>query len=68
MSTYAIMSGNTVTGVIISDDPQDASNALNAQLIEYTSDNPAGIGWLYNQETGKFNQPEIIDQPLQEPI
>lgn len=21
-----------------------------------------------NQETGKFNQPEIIDQPLQEPI
>ena len=41
---------------------------LGCDLIESTNDNPAYMGGSYDQETGKFNQPEIIDQPLQEPI
>jgi len=51
MGTYAIMSGNIVSGVIVADDPQDASNVLGAQLIEYTEANPAGIGWTYDGTT-----------------
>jgi hypothetical protein len=58
MATYAVMGGNTVSNVIVADDPQDASNALGAKLIEYTPENPAGIGWTYDEETGRFSQPE----------
>jgi hypothetical protein len=58
MATYAVMGGNTVSNVIVADDPQDASNVLGAQLIEYTSENPAGIGWTYDEETGRFTPPE----------
>lgn len=67
MGTYAVMSGNTVSNVIVTDDVEDASNALHVTLIEYTSENPAGIGWTYDQETGKFVQPEPVEiDPIQE--
>lgn len=51
MGTYAIMSGNTVSEVIVADNPQDASDVLGEQLIEYTESNPAGIGWIYDGKT-----------------
>lgn len=60
MGTYAVISGNIVNNVIVADDPIDASNALGAQLIEYTSDNPAGIGWTYDEETKRFTAPEPV--------
>jgi hypothetical protein len=67
MGTYAVMSGNTVSNVIVADDAEDASNALHATLIEYTSENPAGIGWTYDQETGAFTAPEPVEiDPVQE--
>ena len=61
MGTYAVISGNIVNNVIVADDPIDASNALGAQLIEYTSDNPAGIGWTYDEETNTFTPPALIN-------
>ena len=61
MGTYAVMGGDTVTNVIVADDPIDASNALGVELIEYTSDNPAGIGWTYDKETNTFTPPAPID-------
>jgi hypothetical protein len=60
MATYAVMGGNTVSNVIVADDPQDASNVLGAKLIEYTDENPAGIGWIYNEEAGRFTPPEPV--------
>jgi len=67
MGTYAVISGNTVSNVIVTDDVEDASNALHATLIEYTSENPAGIGWTYDQETGAFTAPEPVEiDPVQE--
>ena len=60
MATYAVMGGNTVGNVIVADDPQDASNVMGAQLIEYTAENPAGIGWTYDEETGRFTPPEPV--------
>jgi len=66
MATYAVMGGNTVSNVIVADDPQDASNVLGARLIEYTSENPAGIGWTYDEETGRFSPPIIEEVSPQE--
>jgi len=57
MATYAMMTGNTVENIIMADDKEATEAALNCVLIEYTSDNPAGIGWSYDAETGKFIEP-----------
>jgi hypothetical protein len=66
MATYAVMSGTSVSNVIVADDPQDASKVLGAELIEYTPENPAGIGWVYDQETGRFTPPVIEEVTPQE--
>ena len=52
-----MMSGNTVGNVIMAEDKETTEASLNCVLIELTSDNPAGIGWSYDAETGKFIQP-----------
>ena len=59
MPTFAMMSGNTVETIIMADDKESTEAALNCTLIEYTSENPAGIGWTYDQETGKFLEPTV---------
>ena len=62
MATYAMMSGNSVSNVIVADDKEATEAALNCTLIEYTPENPAGIGWSYDPETGKFEAP--IEGPV----
>jgi hypothetical protein len=57
MATYAMMSGNTVDNIIMADDKGATEAALRCILIEFTAENPAGIGWIYNEETGKFIEP-----------
>jgi hypothetical protein len=57
MATYAMMIDNTVENIIMADDKEATETALNCVLIEFTSDNPAVIGWSYDAETGKFIQP-----------
>ena len=57
MGTFAQMSGNTVSNVIMADDKEAVEAALNCVLIEYTTDNPAGIGWVYDPDTNTFNPP-----------
>jgi hypothetical protein len=64
--TAAIMGGNIVENIIVVDDIEQSSKDLNRRLIEYTVENPAGIGWTYDEETGQFNPPvEVI--PVEEP-
>ena len=53
MATYAVMSGNIVSNVIVADDKEATEAALNCVLVEYTTENPAGIGYSLD-ETGKF--------------
>lgn len=55
MATFAMMSGNSVSNVIVADDKEATEAALNCTLIEVTADNPAGIGWTY--EDGEFVAP-----------
>jgi len=59
MATYAMMSGNSVSNVIVADDKEATEAALNCTLIEITPENPGGIGWTYDPETGKFVAPIV---------
>lgn len=65
MATFAMISGNTVDNIIVADDKEATEKALNCVLIEYTSENPAGIGWTYDPETGKFSAP-VVEEPAAE--
>ena len=58
MPTFAMMSGNTVDNIIMADDKQATEEALRCTLIEFTAENPAGIGWSYDPETGTFVAPQ----------
>lgn len=62
MANYAMMSGNSVSNIIMADDKEATEAALGCTLIEYTPENPAGIGWTYDPETGKFVAP-VTDEP-----
>jgi len=69
MPTFAMMSGNTVETIIMADDKESTEAALNCTLIEYTDENPAGIGWTYDEVTGLFTAPvlqEITEETLEE--
>jgi uncharacterized protein YbjT (DUF2867 family) len=56
MPTFAMMSGNTVETIIMADDKEATEAALRCTLIEYTDENPAGIGWTMDED-GKFHPP-----------
>jgi hypothetical protein len=58
MATYAMMSGNTVSNVIVADDKAATEAALGCVLVEYTPENPAGIGWIMDED-GKFSPPVV---------
>jgi len=53
-----MMSGNTVSNVIVADNKEDAEKALSCVLVEYTPENPAGIGWTMDED-GKFHPPVV---------
>ena len=57
MATYAMMSGNSVTNIIVAEDKEATEQALKCVLIEFTNENPAGIGWTYDPETNTFTPP-----------
>jgi len=58
--TVAVLSENIVTNVIVVDDIEQSEQDLGVSLVEYTYENPAGIGWTYDGE--KFNPP--IEEPI----
>lgn len=61
MGTFAQMAGNMVSNVVVADDKKNAEIALNCVLIEYTPENPAGIGWVYDDTTGRFTPPSMVE-------
>ena len=50
MATYAIMNGNTVSNIIVADDKAATEAALNCTLVEFTPENPAGIGCTIDED------------------
>jgi len=64
MKNFAVMSGSIVVNVIVATNQESAELATNANCIEYTEENSAGIGWSY--ENGLFIAPKVIDETLAE--
>lgn len=65
-----MMSGNSVSNVIIADDKDATEAVLNCILIEITPENPSGIGWTVGED-GKFIAPlgwTFVDGMWQAPI
>lgn len=60
-----MMSGNSVDNIVVADDKEATEAALNCTLIEFTLENPAGIGWTYDPETGVFTAP-VAEEPIVE--
>ena len=56
-----MMSGNSVSNIIMADDKEATEASLRCVLIEITPENPGGIGYTYDEETGKFNPPPKQD-------
>lgn len=54
MATFAVMSGNVVSSVIVADNKEETEASLGLTLIEYTPENSAGIGSFYDEATGRF--------------
>jgi hypothetical protein len=55
--TFAVLNGNVVTNVIIAESKEIAEEATGLTCVEYTQENPAGIGWTYDGE--KFVSPVV---------
>lgn len=58
MANYAVIENNIVTNVIVADTKEVAEQATGSTCVEYTDENPAGIGWTYDDV--KFIEPEKI--------
>ena len=61
---YAVMSGNTVSNVIVADSKENAELVTNSTCVEYTEESPAGIGWSYDGSV--FTAPVV--EPVVEPV
>ena len=59
MATFAIINNNTVENVIVADDLAIAESVTGKLCVEYTEENPAGIGWTYNGVN--FIAPEVTE-------
>lgn len=62
MANYAVIEGNVITNVIVADTKEVAEQVTNSTCVEYTVENPAGIGWTYDGE--KFIAP-VVEQPTE---
>lgn len=58
MPHFAVISGNLVINVVVGDDQATVESVVNAPCIDIT-ENPAGIGWTFDEATGTFIRPEV---------
>jgi hypothetical protein len=65
MATFAVIESNKVTNVIVADTKEIAETITGLTCVEYTEENPAGIGWGYDGST--FDRPRsTFDHSLME--
>jgi hypothetical protein len=62
MANFAVLSGSTIVNVIVASNKKNAELATGAECVEYTSENPADIGWSYID--GVFVAPVVVDETL----
>ena len=54
MSTYAELNTDNIVINVIVADAEFVATQINKTYVEYTDENPAGIGYTYNPDTGLF--------------
>jgi hypothetical protein len=73
MANFAVVNGNIVDNVIVAESLEIAQEITGKVCIEYTDENPAAIGWAYNEKTQKFGAVEatteaVLEAPTPEEI
>ena len=63
MANFAVISNNTVMNIIVAETQADAELVTNATCVEYTTENPAAIGDIYDAENDTFTTPVSVEQP-----
>ena len=59
MANFAVLNQtNIVANIIVAETQEIAEDVTKATCIEYTDENRAEIGWIYDPETGTFAPPE----------
>lgn len=58
---YALIQNGTVANIALGDEDWAAQQA--GQWVAYTDENPACIGYGYDETTGVFEQPQPAPQP-----
>lgn len=48
MANFAVLNENHVINTIVADSKEIAEAVTNFTCVEYTKENPAGIGWTYD--------------------
>lgn len=62
MAKFAVIENGIVTNVVVADSLADAEIGTNLTCVQYTEENPAGIGWKYDGV--KFISP-VIEAPTE---
>ena len=57
MATFAVIKDGTVNNVIVADTKEIAETVTGLTCIEYTNENPVGIGWTY--DGAEFTAPVV---------
>lgn len=60
MATFAVIESNKVTNIIVADTKEVAETVTGLTCVEYTEEDPVGIGWTYNGST--FDRP-LMEEP-----
>jgi hypothetical protein len=63
---FAVIIGDKVENVIVADSKEVAEAIVGSLCIEYTDENPAGIGWTYDGIN--FIAPVLDEVVLEEPV
>lgn len=61
MPNYGVVKENAIVNVIVADSKEDAELLTNSMCVEYTSENPLGIGWQWNGTS-------FVDVPSKPPV
>ena len=63
MANYAVINNNIVENIIVADTKEIAEEVTSKTCIEYTDNNPAGIGYTYAD--GVFTAPVVEETPAE---
>lgn len=64
MAKFAVLNGFSVLNIIEAKTKKIAEEATGLICVQYTDENPAGIGWIYDGTN--FIPPVVVDETVSE--